>query len=121
EDAWKRFQSRVNADSAPAENQPQFASKTRSIYYYISRAAAVLIIGISIYFVYQNRGAKAIEEVQLATSDNMKTDTLPDGSIVALNSFSTLRFPEKFDHVERPVSLKGEAYFEVAPNTEKPF
>jgi transmembrane sensor len=40
--------------------------------------------------------------------------TLPDGTKVWLNAGSSLTFPTIFDAVERSVSLRGEAYFEVA-------
>lgn len=47
--------------------------------------------------------------------------TLPDGSMVWLNSESSLKFPVVFNHAERKVYLTGEAYFEVAKNKHKPF
>lgn len=46
---------------------------------------------------------------------------LPDGSKVWLNAASSLRFPTRFTERERVVSLKGEAYFEIAKNPVKPF
>lgn len=46
---------------------------------------------------------------------------LPDGSIVWLNAASSLRFPIAFAGGERNVSLTGEAFFEVAHLTNKPF
>lgn len=45
---------------------------------------------------------------------------LADGTKVWLNAQSTLRFSYPFDSL-RTVYLEGEAYFEVAHNTEKPF
>ena len=47
--------------------------------------------------------------------------TLSDGTIIYLNSESTLSFPVKFQGKERKVYLTGEAYFKVAKNTEHPF
>ena len=47
--------------------------------------------------------------------------TLPDGSQVWLNAASSLRFPTSFNGSERNVILTGEAYFEVAKNTNMPF
>ncbi len=46
---------------------------------------------------------------------------LPDGSKVWLNSTSSLRFPALFIGKTREVELSGEAFFDVAKNTEKPF
>lgn len=46
---------------------------------------------------------------------------LPDGSHVWLNSASSITFPVRFAGNERKVTIKGEAYFEVAHNKKKPF
>ena len=46
---------------------------------------------------------------------------LADGTNVWLNSESELTFPSKFPGKERTVSLKGEGFFEVSENKEKPF
>ena len=46
---------------------------------------------------------------------------LPDGSIVWLNSQTTLTYDENFGKKDRKVTLDGEAYFEVAHNKEIPF
>lgn len=46
---------------------------------------------------------------------------LPDSTRVWLNVGSSLSYPVAFEHNERAVILKGEAYFEVAPDKTKPF
>src|SRR5699024_8332285 len=46
---------------------------------------------------------------------------LPDHSVVWLNSGSTLRYPTVFKKENRNVMLKGEAYFEVQADKERPF
>jgi len=47
--------------------------------------------------------------------------TLADGTVVWLNSVSSLTYPTSFTGTERLVELKGEAYFEVAHNEKMPF
>ncbi|MDO6439347.1 DUF4974 domain-containing protein [Cyclobacterium sp. 1_MG-2023] len=46
---------------------------------------------------------------------------LPDGSSVWLNSGSQLTFPERFDSLERKVTLLGEGYFEVKKDSSRVF
>ncbi|MES2619253.1 MAG: FecR domain-containing protein [Bacteroidota bacterium] len=47
---------------------------------------------------------------------------LADGTIVALNAESTLKFPSSFSKtIKRRVELSGEAYFEVAKDKNHPF
>jgi transmembrane sensor len=46
---------------------------------------------------------------------------LPDGSLVWLNSLSSVRFPTSFNGAEREVEITGQVYFEIVKNTAKPF
>lgn len=46
---------------------------------------------------------------------------LADGSRVWLNSETTLRYPVNFVGMQRVVQLEGEAYFEVAQDSSRPF
>lgn len=49
------------------------------------------------------------------------TVTLADGTVVYLNSASTLKYPPVFQEKERRVFLSGEAYFEVKKEDSRPF
>src|SRR5690606_16245702 len=49
------------------------------------------------------------------------TVTLSDGTRVWLNAVSELVYPARFDSQERSVWVKGEAYFEVAHDAQRPF
>jgi transmembrane sensor len=46
---------------------------------------------------------------------------LPDGTKVKLNSGSRLTYPSHFDGGMRKVQLEGEAFFDVAKETDRPF
>ena len=46
---------------------------------------------------------------------------LPDQSVVWVNAGSSLRYNEEFSEKMREVYLKGEAYFEVMPDSLRPF
>lgn len=47
--------------------------------------------------------------------------TLSDGSKVWMNSLTRLDFPFQFDADKREITLRGEAYIEVAHNSSQPF
>lgn len=47
--------------------------------------------------------------------------TLPDGTVVWLNSESSLRYPVQYTGTRRVVELQGEAFFQVKPDKEMPF
>jgi ferric-dicitrate binding protein FerR (iron transport regulator) len=49
------------------------------------------------------------------------TVTLPDSSVVYLNSGSTLTYPEKFAADKREVSLEGQGWFKVYASRTYPF
>lgn len=61
------------------------------------------------------------QQVAVSTQNNTYEKTLPDGSRVFLNYNSTLTYPEGLAGDIRRVSLRGEAFFEVAPDPSHPF
>jgi transmembrane sensor len=58
---------------------------------------------------------------QIASGNAIRIDTLADGSIVTLNKHSSLSQPSTFAGKERIVSLQGEAFFQIAPDKNRPF
>ncbi|MGW1454574.1 FecR family protein [Salegentibacter agarivorans] len=60
------------------------------------------------------------EITQIAAKGEKKEIELDDGSKIFLNSGTKITYPENFKE-DRKITLDGEAFFEVAPNPEKPF
>ncbi|WPU95009.1 FecR domain-containing protein [Mucilaginibacter sabulilitoris] len=88
-------------------------------YTWLKIAAAVLFIAGSSW-LYFNRFVD--HQVKFETQELVKTDTLSDGSMITLNKYALLNYPEKFTGSQRMVTLlKGEAFFNVAHNKTKPF
>ena len=59
---------------------------------------------------------------EIFTASGSRTHlALPDGTLVWLNAGSRVNYPKNFGATLREVSLTGEAFFDVAPNANKPF
>lgn len=80
--------------------------------------AAIFMIGIFTFY-YTNFYNPTI--LKLNNTNSIMEISLNDGSTVWLNSNSSLEYTKRFDENNRGVQLKGEAFFEVTKNPEKPF
>jgi ferric-dicitrate binding protein FerR (iron transport regulator) len=82
-------------------------------------AAIFLLVAIPSFFIYQYFATPV--EKQLFADSGIIEQTLPDGTVVTLNSGATLSYPSGFKGSFREVTLHGEAWFEVAHDKTKPF
>lgn len=96
----------------------QDKQKNRNIFISICTLAASILLIFSIWFI---NSSPAPEMEMVATLDNKHETDLSDGSSVVLNKNTKLSFPKQFSDDYRRVDLKGEAFFDVAHNPEKPF
>jgi len=83
-----------------------------------TRAAAILSIPLLAGVIFLARKVNSygddVRMVEVRTNPGMNTTvTLPDNSVVTLNSESTLTYPQRFTGKTREVSLTGEAFFKV--------
>lgn len=117
--AWQRFRQRIQ-QTENNENPVQSSAGKPGFSWMKIAASIVLVIGLAVlgYWIYDNR----TPEQRLAqTYNTVINDTLPDGSVVTLNKASSLSYPSRFRGGKREVTLKGEAFFHVAPDKTKPF
>lgn len=91
---------------------------------WMQRIAAVLFIPVLIILLVQNFNPepKLAQMIEIRTNPGMTTTfNLPDGSVVHLNSESSLSYPSCFDENIRKVTLTGEAFFSVSKDKDKRF
>ncbi|MCQ6957799.1 FecR family protein [Mucilaginibacter aquariorum] len=88
-------------------------------------AVIVLVISACTLIIYNYNkvasGDHIVYLTQHAGVAKTKVILLSDGTRVTLNANSDLRYPQNFNAKTREVYLKGEAYFEVIHNENKPF
>ena len=113
--AWHRFQRKV-------KNSETAGSALKGFGWWRVAAVIVIIAGIAwIVSSLLETGSSEPPIVNIISTNEVKKDTLPDGSFATLNKNSTLTYPAAFKGKTRKVQLKGEAFFNVSPNKQKPF
>lgn len=112
--SWIRFQQRVEQNG---ENVVPLRSKAKQFTWMKAAAALIIIAGglLGLNVMFSNK------EIVIASNNEIRVETLPDGSIITLNKHSTLAYSKSFNKKTRNVELQGEAFFSVAPNKQKPF
>lgn len=84
----------------------------------VLKIAASVALLITLTFVGFRIAGTKTEKSEVA---EMKSLTLPDGSIISLNAGSKIMYQKGFGKTHRQLTLKGEAYFEVSKNPKLPF
>ncbi len=92
----------------------------KSITYQLMAVAAVLSFGLFIGISSLSPEEILSQTIRIPAGQRAQME-LPDGSVVWLNSQTTLTYDANFGEKDRNVTLDGEAYFEVAHNKEIPF
>ncbi len=83
-------------------------------------ASVVVLLGLG-WLGFRLAFPPAVPPVEVASGNAPRAITLPDGSRVTLNRASRLRYAADFDEKTRAVTLTGEAFFDVNPNSARPF
>jgi len=89
------------------------------IYRLAATIAIILVFVTSLYFFIAQFNQRIWQE-QTAHS-NIQVFTLPDSSTITLNQKSSMKWNDAFNKSERGVIMNGEAFFDIAHNSQKPF
>jgi ferric-dicitrate binding protein FerR (iron transport regulator) len=84
-------------------------------------ASIAFLVAISSFWINLWEERDVEWKTLTAESGQRQEVQLPDGSVVHLNSESSLSYPENFSDDTREVRLTGEAFFEVTKDPDKPF
>ena len=117
---WQDIQKRIGKKN----------SRILSVWPYLAAAAVTLIIGV--VFIYsidpypaktnQAKTQTSSAEREIVNESNEKEIIkLPDSSTVVLQPNSTIRISANFNKGDRAISLKGEAFFDVVRDENRPF
>lgn len=104
-----------------------FKTKTGSNYLWIQRCSAVAVVMLMLFFsftfLYNKKETPSPSEIVYVnlSPDSVKKVILPDGTQVWLNTDARLVYSFVPDENQRLARLEGEAFFEVARDTLRPF
>lgn len=85
-------------------------------------AAAIFLIGFSFWLYSNSHGIESVEYTLYAqTFDEPESVTLEDGTVINLNTHSTVSIAKNYDKTKRQISLSGSAFFKVAKDPARPF
>jgi len=120
--AWNKLHTRLdNENLIPAVVS---ASGSRFVPVFLKVAALILILmgtAAVIYFQMNRKPSSEIVQVNTDNETNTLIKTLNDGSVIYIAHNSSFSFPKEFENNSRNVELKGEAFFDIVSNPEKPF
>ena len=93
---------------------------------FLAVAASILVlfsVGLNVFWFFDKEEKQEIQmcEFSVPLGGGLANLTLSDGSKVTLNSGSTITYPSQFAATHREVSLVGEAFFDVAKDSTRPF
>jgi transmembrane sensor len=104
------------------------STKVRRIILYVSAVAAIFIMAFFLGSLFSGfRKMDSSQKAAYITFNEIKAPLgskseikLPDGTLVMLNSGSTIKYRSDFNLCNRDLILTGEAYFKVAKNVNLP-
>lgn len=114
---WENLKKRLKVPSGQSSFPLKLSKNIKLIAGTIAAAAAIFIF-IIVTNKQKDNGAL---KIFYALNGAIRTIKLPDGSIVTLNSGSSITYKNSFDRNHRQLKLSGEAFFNVVKDSNHPF
>ena len=125
---WTKINLSKNTHRIPGLQKKPLTRKLGSTTW-LRAAVVVFVLGLTALFYIQSQNEEdksldLVEQEIFITNSNQQGEktkvTLKDGSVVYLNSKSSITYPENFKE-NRAIQLLGEAFFEVVKDPDHPF
>jgi len=129
EESWQQMYEKIRNKSKEEITNHDY-KRRRLVQTTLKYAAIILIALIFGWQISENKSSLGIEDnpeelayntIQVEKGGKPNTLILTDGSKVILNAATTFKYPANFSRNKREVYLDGEAYFEIAKDSLKPF
>jgi len=111
--AWHKVETRIIKAEAPAPARSKVLP-------FIMAAACIGLLITAVYLLSDGLGGEEFPSQHLAEQENLQFALADNSDIWLRSGGSTLDIVSDFA-TERRVSLKGEAFFEITKDTDKPF
>ncbi|ASZ11227.1 DUF4974 domain-containing protein [Chitinophaga pendula] len=97
----------------------------RPIFRYFAGAAAIAVVLLGTWLWFRPISPSAVTTVfpviYKTSHTPRQTFVLPDGSVITLRAHSSIQLNESFNQSSREITLKGEAFFDVHQDDQRPF
>lgn len=109
------------------QNENRKNRRTQLFKVFKQAAAVIVLIGLGAVAAQLLKSTEKEQEIYAASYSvkaplgQMTNLELPDGTMVVLNSGSTISYKSNFSYGNREVTLEGEAFFDVQKDKEYPF
>lgn len=120
EDIWTQIEANTADEKVP--------NKQRRLHWILTTAACLLLLLNLTLWLQVDRSSNSnntfseLEWVNVENSSGIsKIISLSDNSSIVLEPFSSLKYPAHFSTDQRVVFLNGEAFFDIARDTNRPF
>lgn len=124
---WKELSARMDQEKHVDVEMPTSSGKSKyiplkHIYRVVAAASILLILTLSgaYYLGTRDSNQQTISQTYSSLTGKSKV-ILPDGTEVWLHSNTALTYNSSFKSDKREVSMRGEAYFNVTHDSQRPF
>ncbi len=125
EDSYRKLENRISGLKDSSNKGKSWMRRGLFMSLAAASIAAVMLLTINILNTEPKESSELSAETSLHTfhvpAGSNADFRLPDGTILKVNSETTVKYPENFSDAERRIYIDGEAYFDVAHDSARPF